>query len=81
MISVVSFTPPMQNDGVKVEPGLGDLFKFDSDMTVNSGNIAPENTEKKKRGRPKKETIKESDAEVKYVFISSSLNLCSLFLL
>ena len=61
MISVVSFIPPMQNDGVKVEPGLGDLFKFDSDMTVNSGNIAPENTEKKKRGRPKKETIKESD--------------------
>ena len=63
MISVVSFIPPTKDNGVSIKEneGLGDYLNFDKDMTIRSGNMTPNAVEKKKRGRPKKETVKDSD--------------------
>lgn len=62
MYKVVNFVPP-SSTGVKENEGLGDYLNFDHDMTISSGNLAPNTAEptKKKRGRPRKETVKDGE--------------------
>lgn len=62
MYKVVNFVPP-SSTGVKENEGLEDYLNFDHDMTVSSGNLAPNAAEptKKKRGRPRKETVKDGE--------------------